>query len=204
MKHNLDFLLRFCSKEHSNSKHQKIRAFHYDHSGHVVTTNSHVLFASKAPWEIQRAGQTFLKDEYEQGRFMNSELNFPDWQQTIPLECGRKVVMEIPGWFDLFGDSDRDATFVLDYSEASKPIFRVSEKINEASIAFNAKYLSCFAGMTVGLFISGPTAPTIITKHDSMLTSNSSHFREDVLKEDWFYVLMPIKLEEEALSEVYL
>ena len=204
MEHTLNNLLKFSSTDTENPKHQKIQSFHYDHSGHVVATNSHVLFASKKPWEINKAGKTFSKSEYEKGYFVEAELSFPEWQKVIPEESGRKVTVEIPEWFGIFGEDNRDATMVLDYTDTAKPFFKISSTVGETCLGFNAKYLSCFAGEEVSLLITSPVSPTIVVNKDSGLDPLSNHFKENVLTEDWFYVLMPIKLDEEESSEVYM
>lgn len=204
MEHTLNNLIKFSSTDTENPKHKKIQAFHYDHSGHVVTTNSHVLFASKKPWEIKRAGKTFSKAEYQKGYFVETELAFPQWQEVIPKESGRKVTVKIPEWFGMFGEDNRDATLILDYSDISKPFFKVSSTVGETCLGFNAKYLSCFAGEEISFLITSPVSPTIVVNKESDLDPLSKHFSEDVLKEDWFYVLMPIKLDEESPNEVYM
>lgn len=204
MEHTLNNLIKFSSTDFENPKHQKIQSFHYDHSGHVIATNSHVLFASKKPWEIQKAGKTFSKSEYEKGYFVEAELAFPEWQGVIPEESGRKVAVKIPEWFGMFGENNMDATMVLDYTDISKPFFKVSSTVGETCLGLNVKYLSCFAGEEISFLITGPVSPTIVVSKESALDPHSKHFKENVLKEDWFYVLMPIKLDEELSSEVYI
>ncbi len=204
MEHTLNNLIKFSSTNTENPKHKKIHAFHYDHSGHVVTTNSHVLFASKKPWEITKAGKTFSKAEYEKGYFVEAELAFPEWQEVIPRESGRKVTVKISEWFGMFGEDNRDATLVLDYTNISKPFFKILSTVGETCLGFNAKYLSCFAGEEISFLITSPVSPTIVVNKESSLDPLSKHFKEDALKEDWFYVLMPIKLDEESPNEVYM
>ncbi len=204
MEHTLNNLLKFSSTDLETPKHQKIQAFHYDHSGHVVTTNSHVLFATKKPWEIEKAGKTFSKAEYEKGYFVEAKLDFPKWQEVIPEESGRKVTVKIPEWFGMFGEDNRDATMVLDYSDTSKPFFKISKTVGETCLGFNAKYLSCFAEEEITFLITSPLSPAIVVGKESSLDPLAKHFKENVLKEDWFYVLMPIKLDEESPSEVYM
>jgi hypothetical protein len=204
MEHTLNNLLKFSSADTENPKHQKIQSFRYDHSGHVVATNSHVLFASKKPWDIKKSGKTFSKSEYEKGFFVETELAFPEWQKAIPEESGRKVNIKIPEWFGMFGEDNRDATMILDYTDTSKPFFKISSTIGETCLGINAKYLSCFAGEEISFLITSPISPTIVVDKESDLDPLSKNFKENVLKEDWFYLLMPIKLDEESPSEVYL
>ena len=204
MEHTLNNLLKFSSTDSADPKFDRIKSFHYDHSGHVVTTNAHVLFASKKPWEIKKAGKTFSKAEYEKGYFTETTEDFPEWQLVIPEESGRRITVEIPEWFEMFGEDNRDATLILNYSDISKPYFKIAKTVEETCLAFNAKYLSCFAGEEVSFLITSPVSPTLVVSKESILDPQSKHFREDVLKEDWFYVLMPIKLDEESSSEVYM
>lgn len=204
MEHTLNNLLRFSSTDLENPKHQKIQTFHYDHSGHVITTNSHVLFATKKPWEIEKAGKTYSKAEYEKGYFTEAEQEFPEWKHVIPEESGRRVTIKIPEWFELLGEENRSATMVLDYTDVSKPYFKISEAIGETCLGFNAKYLSCFANEEITFLITSPLSPAVVVSKDSKIDPLCSHFREEVLKEDWFYILMPIKLDEDSSDEVYM
>ena len=82
MEHTLNNLIKFSSTDTENPKHKKIQAFHYDHSGHVVTTNSHVLFASKKPWEIKHIDTMEL---WKFGDFKNyTSLNLLTYVFNIP------------------------------------------------------------------------------------------------------------------------
>ncbi len=206
MEHTLNNLLKFSSTDIENPKHQKIHSFHYDHSGHVIATNSHVLFASKRPWEIDKAGRTFSKVEYEKGYFTEAELEYPKWQQVIPEESGRRVTIQIPEWFDTFGEENRSVSMLLDYTDTSNPFLKISKAIGETCLGFNAKYLSCFAGEEVSFLITSPLSPVVVVSKNSTLDPLSKNFKEEVLKEDWFYLLMPLKidLDEESAHEVYM
>ncbi len=123
---------------------------------------------------------------------------------VIPEESGRRITVEIPEWFGMFGEDNRDATMVLDYTDISKPFFKVSSTVGETCLGFNAKYLSCFAGEEISFLIASPVSPAIVVCKESDLDPHSKHFKEDVLKEDWFYLLMPIQLDEDLLGEVYI
>lgn len=204
MEHTLNTLIRFSSKGSDDVKKRKLQSFHYDHYGHVITCNSHVLFATKKPWDITKAGRAFSIAEYEKGFFTEAKEAFPDWQDVIPQDSARRITVHIPEWFDLFEQEDRSATFVLDYSDKTKPFLKLGASLGQTNLAFNARYLSCFAGEQVSFLITSPLSPVIVVQSESQLDPLSSHFKEDVLKEEWFYVLMPIKLDEEALDEVYI
>jgi hypothetical protein len=204
MEHTLNNLLKFSAVDLENPKHSRIDSFHYDHSGHVIATNSHVLFASKRAWEIKKAGKSYSRPEYEKGFFVEAELEFPEWKQVIPKECGRKVTIQIPEWFEIFGDENRDATMVLDYTNTSNPYFKITATTSETCLGFNAKYLSCFAGEKVSFLIAGSILPSIVVSSDSKVDHLNSYLSEELFKEDWFYILMPIKMDEEDTQEVYL
>ncbi|MBT4792341.1 MAG: hypothetical protein HON90_12290 [Halobacteriovoraceae bacterium] len=204
MEHSLKNLITFSSSRQDSLKHQKIQSFHYDHSGHVVATNSHVLFATKKPWEIEKAGRTYSKFEFEKGSFVEAELEFPSWKQFIPQESGRKITIKVPAWFELFKKEDYSATMVLDYTDITEPFFKISESTSETSLGFNAKYLACFANEEITVLVTSPLSPAIIVCKDSDIDPLSLHFKDEVLKEDWFYILMPIKLDEDLSDEVYL
>jgi hypothetical protein len=204
MEHTLNNLLKFSSTDTTNPKHKKIQSFHYDHSGHVIASNSHVLFASKKPWEIEKAGKTFSKTEFEKGYFIESELDYPEWKEAMPQESGRKVTVKIPEWFDLLENENRSVSMILDYSDTSKPFIKIATTLDETCFAFNAKYLSCFSGEEVTILITGPLSPVVVVNKDSTIDPQSRNFKEDVLNEEWFYLLMPLKIDEEPPTEVYI
>lgn len=204
MEHTLNSILKFSAVDTKNPKKVRINSFHYDHSGHVIATNSHVLFASKRPWDIKKAGKTFSRAEYEKGIFTEYETTFPNWKQVIPTECGRKITIKIPTWFEMFGDENRDATMVLDYTDTANPFFKITNTTSETCFGFNAKYLSCFAGEEISFLIAGSVMPAVVVNSNSNIDNLSNYLSEEVLKEDWFYILMPIRMDEEDNQEVYL
>ena len=205
MEHTLDFVTNFASTNTENPKHEKLRSIHFDHSGHVIATNSHVLFATKKPFQVNKADKTFHSDKIKSGELIESSIEFPDWKQVLPLKSARKVSIEIPKWFSDLDKIEEKVTMILDYSDSSNPFIKVANTINETSLAFNAKYLSKFAGEKVSILISSPEQPTVILSNTTKVDPHSTKLSEDILGENWFYLLMPIKLDEnETNSKVYI
>jgi hypothetical protein len=204
MKQTLESLIQFCSKNFDNEKHKGIHAFHYDHSGHVVATNSHVLFATKRLFDIKKGGKTYSKKEYQNGKFIESKFDFPDWKMVLPEVSARRIRIVIPKWFDLFDTDDKSGTIVLDYSDINNPFLKLSGRSSESSFAFNMRYLSCFAGEEVTILISSPLHPIIILSENSTVDPLIKNVNEEILKEEWFYILMPIKMDEDTSGEIYI
>lgn len=204
MEHTLNTLINFSSNDYENPKHEKIQSFLYDFSGHVVATNSHVLLATKFPFEIEKAGKSFKSREYDKGHFVESAHDFPNWKEVVPQESARRITIEIPNWFKLFENYGEKATLVIDYKNVESPFFKVVKNIDATSFGFNGKYLSSFAGEKVSMLISSPVSPTVVLREGSSIDPHSKTLKEDILKEDWFYLLMPIKLDDEISNEVYI
>jgi len=201
MEQTIQNLLQFTPDIAVKDKHKNIQAIHFDYSGHVVATNGHVLFATKKPFEMKKAGKTFSSSEIKKGVTTESIHEFPEWKKAIPSECARKIKLTIPKWFSMFKKTEEDVTLVLDYKNVDDPFFKVSKCTSETSLGINAKYLSCFAGEEVSVLLSSPTSAAVITKKDSKIDPHSNKFEDEVLSEEWFYLLMPIRLDE-AVSEV--
>ncbi|WP_127716678.1 hypothetical protein [Halobacteriovorax sp. HLS] len=205
MEHTLNFVTNFASTNTESPKHDRLRSIHFDHSGHVVATNSHVLFATKNPFEMSRANKTFLSDKAKTGELIEASIEFPDWKKILPLKSARKVILEIPTWFASLETTEEKVTMILDYTDSSNAFIKIGNTINETSLAFNAKYMSKFAGERLAILISSPEQPTVILSSSSKIDPHSPKLSEDILHEDWFYLLMPIKLEENKInSKVYI
>ena len=205
MKHTVEFIANFSSTSSESQKHKKIKAIHFDHSGHVVGTNSHVLFASKGPFEISKSNKTYVSDEIKNGKYIESKIDFPDWKQVLPKKSAKKLTLKIPSWFSGLENISEKVTMVFDYSNSTKPFIKISDTTDETSMAFNAKYLSKFAGQSTSILITSPELPTVILSEKSKIDPHSQNLSEEILAEEWFYVLMPIRLDEESKnSKVYL
>lgn len=206
MEHTIEFIANFSSTNSTSAKHEKIRGVHFDHSGHVVGTNSHVLFASKKPYQIEKSNKTYVSEEAKKGNYVESEIQFPDWRQVLPKKSARKITLEIPEWFSGLENIESKVTMVLDYSNSSKPFIKIANTTTETSLAFNAKYLSKFSGQSLSFLISSPEQPTVILSEKSKIDPHSKTLDQDILNEEWFYILMPIKLDDEdtSTSKVYL
>lgn len=76
MKHTSKFIANFSSSSTMSGKHEKIKAIHFDSSGHVVGTNSHVLFASKDPFQISKSNKSFSSEEVKKGNYIESSVAF--------------------------------------------------------------------------------------------------------------------------------
>jgi hypothetical protein len=201
MKHSLDFVSQFATKDLKTERLQKLRSIHFDRSGHVIATNSHVLFASKEPFILDRANKTYHCEDHNK----EATIEFPEWRKVLPTKSARKVTLEIPKWFSELDKIEEKVTLVLDHSDLNNAFIRVAKTIDETSLAFNAKYLTHFAGQTVSILISSPLEPTIILSDKSKVDPHSAILSEDILNEEWFYLLMPIRLgEDDANSKVYL
>lgn len=200
MEHTMETLLAHSSWDESKQKHEKIRSIHFDHSGHAIATNSHVLLGTKNLFDINKAGRSFKNTDINK----ESEITFPKWKEILPNECYRKLTVEIPEWFSLFTKEVQDTTMVLDYSNPNEVFFRTSETTNDSSFAFNIKYLANFAGETISILITSPVSPVVIVKEESTIDIYSKHLKEEILKEDWFYILMPIRLKEELSKGFYI
>jgi DNA polymerase III sliding clamp (beta) subunit (PCNA family) len=93
---------------------------------------------------------------------------------------------------------------VLDYKNPDSPFIKIVKSVDETALGFNVKYLSPFAGEEISILILNPISPAVILEKDSQIDPHSKFLKEDILKEDWLYVLMPIKLDEEESNEVYM
>ncbi|OFZ51760.1 MAG: hypothetical protein A2381_18470 [Bdellovibrionales bacterium RIFOXYB1_FULL_37_110] len=201
MKDTIEYLNFFTSKD---PQYAHLNAFYFDVSGHVIATNGYVLMGSKRPFNIKFSGKGFRAPEYLKGELVEIEKDFLKWKKCIPEESAKKICISIPTWFKKFQPTDEEVIMTIDYKDIQKPFIKLTSKINETSFAFDAKYLSVFAGKEIQILILDSYGPKVIVDKNSLLDPFSKNFKEDVLREEWFYLLMPINLEKEVESEVYL
>ena len=198
---SINDIIKYCRI--TDPKHEELSVFAFDHSGHAVGTNSHVLLATSTPFDISKAGRTFKNSDFLNGHFSESEIAFCHWKQVLPTECTKKINIKIPSWFKFFDQADESATMSIDYSDITKPFIKITESNEQNSFSFNAKYLSLFAGEEVSILIQGALSSLVILDKNSSIDPLSKFINEEILKEKWFYILMPIKLDKKALEKVY-
>lgn len=205
MQHNLETILKFASTS-MEGKHEKLRSFHYSRSGHVVSTNSHILFASKEPFDLNRTAKTYSSEKYSKGEFVETNIDFPDWKFVIPNESARKFEITIPKSFEVFKEYKEERVLIaLDYTDLEDPFFKYFGKNNNTTLACNGKYLSEFAGQSVSVLVSSPFQPVVLLSNESKIDPLSKTLKEDILNEQWFYILMPIRPDEDSSNnEVYI
>lgn len=204
MDHTLENLIFLTPSTIEREKQRNIQALHFDYSGHVVATNGHRLLASKRPFNLKHSGKTFSTSKLLEGQYTHPKHGFPDWKLAIPNEAARKVQMKIPKWFKFFKDSNETIALVLDYTQPHSTHFKISNSTNETSLALDAKYLWQFADTEVSLLIYSPNSAVVILPTESKIDPQSPTLRDDLLTEEWFYLLMPLKLDREKTRWVHV